>query len=95
MVLPRSVWCFSFFLDCHFIISFVLFSVVDKIKESTPTVAKQKQKERKVNMMDEQLKARQQDMMRARMKSTFFLMVIMVIGGFTGLTRIIALCISL
>ncbi len=45
---------------------------VDKKKESVPTIDRQKQKDKKVAQLDEQLKNLNRDMSMVKMKSIFF-----------------------
>lgn len=51
---------------------------LDKKKESLPSLAKQKQKDKRVNIIDQQLKAKQQALTVAKFKSTMLVGAIML-----------------
>jgi len=56
---------------------------LDKKKDSVPTIAKQKSKDKKVSQLDEQLKAKNKDMAMVKFKSMFF--VALTLLGVFGL----------
>jgi len=59
---------------------------LDKKKETIPTIGKQKSKDKRVALLDEQLKAKNKDMSMVKFKSMFFVMLTLL-GVFGLLTN--------